>query len=129
LDDDDKKRRPLAISYLDGLGKGDYLVHLPMIALVEIAGVASQKVGAGPTAAIKHRLEQWRRLGLIKLYDLEESRMRVATDLVMQHNKSRKRSLSAPDATFVGLAEELGITLVTFEKCMGEVSQNAVVPA
>lgn len=33
LDAEDKKKRPLAISYMDGLEKGDYLVHLPMIAL------------------------------------------------------------------------------------------------
>ena len=128
LDADDKRQRPLAITYIDGLETGDYLVHLPMIAVVEIVGITRQKAGAGPAIAIKNRLEQWATLGLIRLHDLDETRMRSATDLVIQHNLSRHRSLSAPDATFIGLAEELGVNVVTFEEYFRSVSPRAVVP-
>lgn len=129
LNEEEKRQRPLAITYTDGLEKGDYLVHLPRIAIVEIVGVIRRKAGEGRALVTKNRLEQWVSLGLIKLYDLDESRMRSATDLVIQHNLSGKRSLSAPDATFIGLAQELGVNVVTFEEYFQEVSHRAVVPA
>ena len=128
LNAEERKQRPLAIGYIDGLEKGEYLVHLPMVAIVEICGVSRRKVGAGPATAIKNRLEQWVSLGLLKLYDLDETRMRSATDLVLQHNLSRRHSLSPPDASFISLAEELGINVVTFEKYFQAVSHRAVVP-
>ena len=129
LNSEEKRQRPLAITYTDGLEKGDYLVHLPRIAVIEIVGVIRRKAGEGRATAIKNRLEQWADLGLIKLYDLDQERMNAAIDLVIQHNHSRRRSLSAPDATFIGLAEELGVNVVTFEDYFKQVSPRAVVPA
>lgn len=124
----EKKQRPSAVMYINGLGKGDYLMHLPRIAIVEIVGVTRGKAGEGIAAAIKNRLAQWVSLGRIKLYDLEENRMSSAIDLVIRHNLSRRRSLSAPDATFIGLAEELQVRLVTFERYFESVSPRALVP-
>lgn len=128
LNTEEQKQRPLATKYIDGLESGDYVIHLPRIAVIEIAGVIRGKTGEGLATAIKNRLGQWVGLGLIKLYDLEETRMRSATDLVIQHNRSRRRSLAAPDATFISLGEELGVDVVTFEKYFKQVSHRAVVP-
>lgn len=129
LNEEEKRQRPLAMTYVNGLENGYYLAHLPRIAIIEIVGVIGRKAGSATAAAIKSRLEQWTGLGLIKLYDLDERRMRSATDLVIQHNISRQRSLSAPDVTFITLAEELGVNVVTFEKYFQAVSHKAVVPA
>ena len=129
LNEEEKKQRPFALEYIDGLEKGEYMVHLPTIAVVEICGVARWKVGVGPAVAIRKRLEQWVGRGLIRLYDLDERRMDIAGDLVIQHNLSRRGSLSAPDAAFVGLAEELVGNVVSFEKNFQRVSERAVVPA
>ena len=129
LNQEEQKQRPLATTYIDGLEIGHYLIHLPRIALVEIAGVIRKKAGPAIAAAVKNRLAQWVAQELIRLYDLEESRMVTATNLVMLHNLSRRRSLSAPDATFIGLAEELGVPLITFEKYFTNVSPRALVPA
>ncbi len=128
LNTEEQKQRPLAVSYFDGLEGGRYVIHLPRIAIIEIAGVTRVKAGFAIAAAIKNRLAQWVDLGLIKLYDLEEDRMKSAVDLVIQHNFSRRRSLSAPDATFICLAEELAVPLVTFEKYFETVSHRALVP-
>ena len=68
-------------------------------------------------------------MGLIGLYDLDQNRMGSAADLVIQHNLSGRRSLSAPDAAFIGLAQELGVTVVTFEEYFKTVYPNAVVLA
>ena len=128
LNAEEQKQRPLAVSYVNGLEDGRYVIHLPRIAVIEIVGVTRVKAGIALAAAIKARLAQWAGLGLIRLYDLHEPRMTSAIELVIQHNLSRRRSLSAPDATFIGLAEELGVPLITFEKYFGSVSSRAMVP-
>ena len=128
LDAQGKKQRPLAIAYIDGLEAGNYLIHLPRIAVIEIAGVARKISGPGAAAVIKHRLSQWISSGLIKLYDLQEERMSLAVELVIQHNISNRRWISAPDATFIGLAEELQVPLISFEKYFETVSERAMVP-
>ena len=129
LDTDGRKQRPRAIEYIDGLENGRYVVHLPRIALIEIIGVTRREAGAGPALVIKNRLEEWANLGLVKLYTLEEPRMNSAVDLVMRHNLSRRRSLSAADAEFIALAEELEISLISFEQYFPSVSARALVPA
>ena len=129
---EEERQRPSAITYINGLSNGDYEAHLPTIAMVEICGVSRWKAGPGEglatAIAIKNRLEEWVSLGLVNLYDLDQDRMRQATDLVIQHNLSRRRSLSAPDAIFIGLAEELGVHLVSFEGYFKSISDRAVVP-
>ena len=129
LDADGRTQRPSAIAYLEGLENGRYVVHLPRIAIIEIMGVTRREAGAGPASVINKRLEEWVHLGLVKLYTLEEARMNSAVDLVMRHNLSRRRSLSAADAEFIALAEELEVPLITFEKYFPSVSARALVPA
>ena len=129
LNAEERAQRPSAIAYIDGLENGHCVVHLPRIAFIEIIGVTRSKTGAGTASAIKNRLEEWASLGLLKLYALEEARMNSAVDLVMRHNLSKRRSLSAADAEFIALAEELEISLITFEKYFPSVSARALVPA
>lgn len=129
LDMDAGKQRPLAQEYIDGLQSGRYLVHLPRIAIVEIIGVIRKRAGPGIASAMRTRLEHWVNSGLIRLYDLDEKRMKSATERVMLHNLSTRRSLSAPDATFICLAEELGVSIISFEKYFQAVSNRALVPA
>ena len=128
LNTEERRQRPLALTYLNGVESGNYVMHLPRIAIIEIAGIVGKKADEAIASAIKNRLAQWVSLGLIRLYDLQEARMKAAVDLVIQHNRSRRRSLSAPDATFIGLAEELEMPLVTFEKYFETVSTRALVP-
>ena len=128
LNVEERGQRQSAMTYIDGMVHGRYLIHLPRIAIIEITGVIRAKTGVGVATAVKNRLAQWVSLGLIHLYDLQEVRMTSAIELVVQHNLSRRRSLSAPDATFIGLAEELGIPLISFEKYFETVSERAMVP-
>ena len=129
LNTEETTQRPSAIAYIDGLENGHYVVHLPRIAFIEIIGVTRSKTGAGTASAIKNRLEEWANLGLVKLYTMEEVRMSSAVDLVIRHNVFRRRSLSAPGAEFIALAEELEVPLITFEKYFPSVSDRAFVPA
>lgn len=122
-------QRPLVIDYIEGIGEGRYKVHLPTIAVIEIVGVVRVKGGVGIASAVKSRLSDWVNQGLITLHELDHIRTKTAVDLVMEHNISRRRRLSAPDATFICLAEELGTQLVTLEKYFASVSQRALVPA
>ena len=128
LDVQGQGQRPLAAAYIDGLEAGDYLIHLPRIALIEIVGVTRRESGPATAAAVKNRLSEWISLGLIQLYDLEEERMLASVELVLQANRSKRRWLSAPDANFICLAEELGVPLVSFEKYFESVSDRALVP-
>lgn len=128
LDVQGQEQRRFATAYIDGLESGDYLIHLPRIAIIEIAGVARRESSPATAAVIKNRLSQWISLGLIKLYDLQDERMSAAVELVMQHNISRRRQISAPDAIFISLAEELGVPLVSFEKYFESISDRALVP-
>lgn len=128
LNEEERKQRPFALRYISGLEAGDYLFHLPRIAVIEIASVTRKKSGVGPAVVVKNRLSQWISMNLIKLYDLQEDRMMSAVELVIQYNRSRQRSLSGPDANFICLAEELGVPLVSFEKHFESVSDRAIVP-
>lgn len=127
LDSNGVKQRALAIEFIEGIGDGRYTAHLPNIAIIEIVGIIRQKVTVGLASVIKNRLMHWVSLESIKLYDLEEPRARSAVDLVLRHNVSRRKSLSAPDAIFIGLAEELDMRLITLEKKFSKVSQRALV--
>ncbi len=129
LNTEERTQRLSAIAYIDGLENGQYVAHLPRIGLIEIIGVTRRKTGVGTASAIRNKLEEWANLGLVKLYALEEARMNSAIELVMRHNLSRRRSLSAPDAEFIALAEELELPLITFEKYFPSVSDRAFVPA
>jgi len=129
LNEEERKQRPVALRYITGLESGDYLFHLPRIAVIEIAGVTRKKAGVATAVVVKNRLSQWISMNLIKLYDLEEARMMPAVDLVIQSYRSKKRSISAPDANFICLAEELGVTLVSFEKYFPSVYDRALVPS
>ena len=122
-------QRPFAAPYIAGLENGRYVAHLPRVALIEIIGVTRRMTGPGAASVMRARLAEWVNLGLVRLYTQEEARVNSAVDLVMRNNLSRRRSLSAPDAEFIALAEELRIPLITFEKYFPSVSTRALVPA
>ena len=130
LNEEERRQRPLAADYVADMGRGECVVHLPTIAIVEIVGVCRRKAGELATAvALRRTLEELVGRGAIRLYEFGEARMKAAVDLVTVHNLSRRRSLSAPDAIFIALAEELGCELVTFEKYFSQVSKRAMIPA
>jgi len=127
LNSEEARQRPLVIRYIEGIVDGRYIVHLPRIAIIEIVGVTRRKAGAGAASLAKTRLAQWVDLGLVRLYDFQEARKQTAVDLAIRNNVSKRRYLSAPDAIFIGLADELEITLVTLEKSFSAASPRALV--
>ena len=92
LDTEAKEQRPLAQIYIVGLMSGRYQVHLPRIAIVEIVGVIRRRAGPGKASATKRMLDRWENSGLIRLYDLDEDRMRSATELVIAIGPGVNRS-------------------------------------
>ena len=78
LNTEERRQRPLALTYLNGVESGNYVMHLPRIAIIEIAGIVGKKADEAIASAIKNRLAQWVSLGLIRLYDLQEARMKAA---------------------------------------------------
>ena len=85
-------------------------MHLPATAASQIFGVVSMKVVGGIPSAIKDRLYHRINEEVIILHDFNEHAMRSDTSSVIGYGASRRRSFSAPNATFVHLAEQLGIT-------------------
>ena len=80
-------------------------MHLPATAASEIFGVVRMKVVGGIPSAIKSRLYHRINEEVIILHDFNEHATRFDTGSVIGYNASIRRSLSAPNATFVHLAE------------------------
>jgi len=127
LNENERNQRPMAVKYINYLERGDYTAHLPTIGVVEICGVSRWEVGLAAASAVRARLADWVSQRIMKLYDINEDRMGSASTLVMKHNVSHRKSLSAPDASFIALSEELGFEVITLEKKFENVTDRATV--
>lgn len=98
--------------YVDGLEAGDYLFHLPMLVVVEVASAINRQIQRNQRALLmtwNQNVIDWERDGRIVLYELNRERMVNAT------SAARRYRLRGSDAVLVALAEELDVSLKTFD--------------
>lgn len=91
-------------TYVDGFERGDYVFHLPMLVLVEVASVIwrlTQKQGMATVVRARKSLSDWEAANMVILYPLNRGRMVAAIDAALRHR------LSGADSVVVALAEEL----------------------
>ncbi|MDO8750989.1 MAG: type II toxin-antitoxin system VapC family toxin [Dehalococcoidia bacterium] len=112
-----------ALEYIRLLEAGDYLFHLPRLALVEtLAAVNRRAQRRSPIYVLRAKayFEQWQAEGKIAFYDMEESRARRAVDVALRDR------LRGADAVYAALAEELGLELKTFDQEQSQRFQGRV---
>jgi predicted nucleic acid-binding protein len=98
--------------YVDGLEKGDYTFHLPMLVAVEVMASVSRRPQGNRLAIInawQRTLLDWESDGKAILYPLDRNRMDSAVNIAQRHR------LRGSDAVIAALAEELGMPLRTFD--------------
>lgn len=105
-----------ANAYIDGLERGDYVFHLPMLVVVEVsAAIRRQSRHWRRSYRIwQAKLEQWEREGKVILYPLNRERMEGAALAALG------RRLRGADSIISGLAEELNMPLRTFDRELRE---------
>jgi len=109
--------------YIAGIEKGDTVFHIPTLAIVEICAVVTRRVSKAVALAARLRLEQWAEKGLITVYELDKERAYKSANAAMDYR------LRGADAVFLGLAEELGLNIITFDsKSLAKRYPGAVVP-
>lgn len=98
--------------YVDGLEYGDYFFHLPMLVVVEVVSAINRRAQENRLALLaraKKTLSEWESSGRITLYPLDRDRMEDAMRV------SEQRRLRGADSVVAALAEELNVTLKTFD--------------
>ena len=99
-------------AYVDGLERGDYTFHLPMLVVVEVAAAISRRAQRNRLpllARAKRSIRDWEHAGRIILYELNHLRTNNAVDSAEQNR------LRGSDAVIASLAEELDMPLRTFD--------------
>ena len=99
-------------TYIDGLERGDYIFHLPMLVIVEIVSAISrqaQKNRLALLARVKQSLSAWEATGKSILYPLDHDRMDNAARVAEEHR------LRGADCVVAALADELRMPLKTFD--------------
>ena len=105
-----------ASAYIDGLERGDYVFHLPMLVVVEVSAAIRRRLPRWqrPYAQWHAKLAQWEREGKVTLYPLDRERMDGAALAALG------RRLSGADSVISALAEELDMPLRTFDRELRE---------
>jgi predicted nucleic acid-binding protein len=110
--------------YLTGLENGDFVFHIPTPAVVEMCAVLKKRVSTGVALAARRRLQERAEKGLVMFHALDNQRATESADAALNYG------LDGADAVFVGLAEELGISVITFDiKSLARRYPRAVIPA
>ena len=100
-------------TYVDGLEHGAHIFHLPMLVVIEVASAISRRAGINTVAILtawQQNVVDWEQDGKLVLYPLDRGRMNSAGDVAVRHG------LRGADSVIVGLAEELGFSLRTFDR-------------
>ena len=99
------------LEYRNGLDRGAYVFHLPMLVVVEVTSAIRRRLSNWQQVIDDWRrnLTRWEREGKIVLYPLNRVRMESAASAASRH------SLRGADSIFVALAEELNMPLRTFD--------------
>ena len=98
--------------YIDALENGDCIFHLPMLVPVEVVSAIwrrTQKLGVALVTRARISLQDWESTGKMLLYPLTRERMDLGMDAALKYR------LRGNDSIVASLAEELGITLRTFD--------------
>lgn len=112
------------VAYIEGLERGEYIFHLPMLVVVEVTSALSRRVQTNRQAFLvtwKQNVADWEQDGKLVLYALDRDRMNSAVKVAEQHR------LSGSDAVIASLAEELDMSLRTFDIQVRERFQRASV--
>ena len=111
-----------ARAYIDGLERGDYVFHLPMLVVVEVSAAIRRRSRDWRRSYRIWRtmLAQWEREGKVTLYPLNRGRMEGAALSALG------RRLSGADSVISALAEELKMPLRTFDRELRERGPGAV---
>jgi len=110
LDSDEFHQR--SRHYIEGLEKGDYTFHLPMLVAVEVMASVSRRPQMNRLAIInawQRTLLDWESGGKTILYPLDRNRMNNAANVAIRDR------LKGSDAVIAALAEELDMPLRTFD--------------
>ena len=95
-----------------GLENGEYDFHLPMLVIVEVASAIRRRSGqswVSMLAVWKQNVLDWERDGKFVLYPLDRSRMEISMSVAQRYR------LRGSDSVIAALAEELSISLQTFD--------------
>ena len=101
----------LGVEYMDGLDRGDYIFHLPMLVVVEVSAAIRRRVRRWQRPYNKWQLDlaRWEREGRVFLYPMNQERMEHSVVTALNH------SLRGADSVVAALAEELNMPLRTFD--------------
>ena len=108
-----EEKHQQALEYINGLERGDYTFHLPMLANVEVTSAIRRRATrnwVGLVSTWKLSVSDWERDGLLIMYPLDRVRMDKASDIALQY---RLRGL---DCLLSELALELDVPIKTFDK-------------
>ncbi|MCH8799457.1 MAG: type II toxin-antitoxin system VapC family toxin [Chloroflexi bacterium] len=98
--------------YIAGLENESYIFHLPMIVVVEIISALSRRPTSNRLALLaraNQSLLAWEESGRISLYPLDQKRLNLSLTV------AQRDRLRGADSVVAALAEELGISLKTFD--------------
>lgn len=102
-----------AQQYIDGLEQGHYIFHLPTLANVEVTSAIRRRAERNWMALVatwKQNVADWEQADTLVLYPLDRNRMDHASDIALRYQ------LKGSDCVFARLAEELGMTVTTFDQ-------------
>ena len=102
-----------ARAYINGLGNGDWVFHLPMLVVVEVISAIGRRASRNWLALAsvwKQNVVDWERDGQVVLYPLDRICMSVALGLAEQ------QGLRGADSVIAALAEELDMLMRTFDE-------------
>lgn len=98
------------LEYRNGLDRGSYIFHLPMLVVVEVTSAIRRRLSNWQQVIDdwQRNLTRWERDGKVVLYTLNRARMESAIS-------AARRRLRGADSIVAALSEELNIPLRAFD--------------
>ena len=109
----DEEKHQQAQEYINGLERGEYVFHLPMLANIEVTSAIRRRATRNLVTLVstwKQNVSDWERDGLLILYPLDRDRMDKAADIALLYG------LKGSDCVFAELDLELDVSIKTFDK-------------
>jgi predicted nucleic acid-binding protein len=121
LNPEELRQRPAAREYVRRLQARDLVVHLPRLALAEVCGAIARR-SIAQAQAVERIFAAWTEAELVRWYDLDSNRMHQAVEVAIL------RRLRGGDSIYAALADELGMSLRTYDTELLERSPRAATP-